>query len=63
MMPSGSGLSFLGMLIEVWLIYNAVLVLVYSKVIHLYIFYIYFFRFFSHISCYKILSIVPCAVH
>ena len=34
---------------------------VYSKVIQLYI-HIYFFRFFSLIGYYKILSIVPCAI-
>ena len=33
----------------------------YSKVIQLYV-YILFFRFFSIIGYYKILSIVPCAI-
>ena len=35
----------------------------YSKVIQLYIYiYSFFFRFFSHIGYYRILSRVPCAV-
>ena len=45
------------------LIYNVVLVSSVSKVNHLYI-YIYplFFRFFSHIDHYGVLSKVPCAI-
>ena len=36
----------------------------YSKVIQLYIYmYLFFFKFFSHLGCYIILSRVPCAVH
>ena len=48
--------------IEVQLIYD-VLFQVYSKVNHLYI-YIYplFFRFYSHIGLYRVLSRVPCAI-
>ena len=38
---------------------------VYSKVILLYVYvclYIFFFRFFSIIGCYRILNIAPCAI-
>ena len=33
----------------------------YSKVIQLYM-YLFFFKFFSHLSYYRILSRVPCAI-
>ena len=37
---------------------------VYSKVSQLYIYiYPFFFRFFSHIGCYRILSRAPCAIY
>ena len=36
---------------------------VYSKVIQLYVYiYPFFFRFFSHMGYYRILSRVPCAI-
>ena len=35
----------------------------YSKVIQLYIYmYLFFFKFFSQLGCYRIVSRVPCAV-
>ena len=35
----------------------------YSKVIQLYIYmYLFFFKFFSHLGYYRILSRVPCAI-
>ena len=38
--------------------------MVYSKLIHLYIhMYPFFFRFFSHIDYYRLLSRVPCAIN
>ena len=42
---------------------NDVVFQVYSKVIQLYIYmYLLFFKFFSHLGCYIILSRVPCAI-
>jgi len=47
--------------IGVQLFYNVMLFQVYNKVNQLYI-YPLFFRFFSHIGHYRVLSRVPCAI-
>ena len=47
---------------NVVLLINNVVFQVYSKVIQLHIYmYLFFFKFFSHLGCYIILSRVPCA--
>ena len=60
--PCGSPILFFKIFIRVQLNYNVVFVSNYSKVNQLYIHIdLLFFRFFSHISHFRVLSLVPCA--